>query len=614
VKIWVDVEDASGNRYGDGPITTAAEWQSTRRLDAAGTFSFRMPAADPRSALLANKRIVRCWASDADGLREIGAGIIDRIIVQPQPNGASIIQVEGDDLLRELANRSVGYLRLYTDGFYTAGLRKLEEYTAAEDVETTLTLPATIDFNQGEPIRYLIVRYTSAFNEIRFTLSAGNTVVSTHFQAQYYNSADGTTTHWENLELTSNTTVSGSGDSTVPFAFSGVVQFDIPPDWVTRSDGQYAIRFFDVSTNLDAITISDVIVLASVPTAEGLQWIMNRAPANWTLDPTGELATAGDVYLSFNGESVLACLVTLAEQTGEHFVLSPSARRVKWLGTTQADSGLRAIQGTETTDETMLIASINETRDSYELVTRVYAYGGGEGSGRLTMDRATRTNAGYTLDSSGLYLESDSAVAQYGRIDRREDFPDIAPANTSTTQEINAANALYDRVYNLLRRKCTLQRAYDLSIVPSRYDVWPGQTIRVVYDEWVENYHAIAIDTDLWVLEARQVVSSAGAFVVDLTVATVDYWPDNDYRLVAGMLGKVEVARAADLPTNTYSSVGTGVPVHISVENGQVVSVRKIVPVADGTYPPDSDTQSIDTLIIESGIITGIYLRTFEPG
>ena len=64
--IWIDIEDASGNKYGMGPIFTESGWTSTRRLDAAGTFSFTMPASDPMAAEVQNKRYARCWRAGDD--------------------------------------------------------------------------------------------------------------------------------------------------------------------------------------------------------------------------------------------------------------------------------------------------------------------------------------------------------------------------------------------------------------------------------------------------------------------------------------------------------------------------------------------------------------------
>ena len=138
MEIWIDIEDAAGSRYGDGPITTASEWQSLRRLDGAGTFAFTMPASDPRSNLLGNKRVARCWSERNGVIKEVGAGIIDQIEIAP--GEPTTLRVRGDDLLRELANRTVGDLELFqavtystTDAKQPCTLR-YQSYTAGNDL------------------------------------------------------------------------------------------------------------------------------------------------------------------------------------------------------------------------------------------------------------------------------------------------------------------------------------------------------------------------------------------------------------------------------------------------------------------------------------------------
>lgn len=116
-RFWIAVETAAGDTVGDGPIITAVSWRNVSRLDRAGEFSFEMPASDPRSALLAAKRIVRCYGQMVAGeaITELGAGVIDSITVRPQKDGSAMLAVAGGDLLRELTYRSVGFLSL-TDG------------------------------------------------------------------------------------------------------------------------------------------------------------------------------------------------------------------------------------------------------------------------------------------------------------------------------------------------------------------------------------------------------------------------------------------------------------------------------------------------------------------
>ena len=225
------------------------------------------------------------------------------------------------------------------------------------------------------------------------------------------------------------------------------------------------------------------------------------------------------------------------------------------------------------------------------------------------MEKTTRSTAGYTLGAGGAYLEATAAVAIYGRIDKREDYPDIAPADASAPQIVNAANTLYDRVYVALRRKSQLQYAYSLAVVPNQYPLWPGQTIHVDYHEWVDAFHAVNIDTTLWVLEVAQSISAAGVQVVGLTVATIDYWPASDYRAVAQLMGKVQTERSVDLPETGYTSLGSGTPSYIAVQNGQVVSVGRTTTAPDGSYPPEG--QYIAAIIIKNGLITQIVSEDF---
>jgi hypothetical protein len=638
--MWIDVENASGTRYGDGPIRTATSWTSTRRLDRAGEFSFTMPASDPRlvcsdgTNLLQHKRVVRCWAADEHGIREKGAGVIDTIEWTVDAGGATMITVSGSDLLRELANRTVGDLELFEATAYATNhpsepmtLRLIETYNdPAFNTSTALTPGSLITLGASEPLSFLFIQHTRAFSKITLTLSTVNNVHSDTFQVQYYNASDPLKPAWEALPgLVNNTerivpATDTDPEFKFPFGVTGTntIEFSAPTGW-TSDSGKYSIRMFDYGNQLGAFNITAISVTIVEPVTDGLQRIMALAPEGWTLDPAGMYATwdisedvAKAVYMQFAGESVLGALVLLAEQTGEHFTLSAAARRVWWIGEAQESSGIRAVQSTDATlggafapdaasQAIMLITSLSQASDSYELYTRSYAYGAGVGSGRLTMEKTTRSTAGYTLGTLGAYLESDAATAIYGRIDKREDYPDIAPVDTSAAQIVNAANTLYDRVLASLKRKCQLQYAYSLEVVPSKHEAWPGQTIHVDYHEWVENFHAVNINQTLWVLETTQTIDDSGAQTVALTVATIDYWSTNDYRAVAKLMGKVETDRSVSLPATGYTSIQAGVPVNIGVKNGQVVAVGRVKPAPDGWYSVDDLRQ----LKIESGVITG---------
>lgn len=96
---WIDLEDSNGVKQGFGPIASAQAWTHTAALDRAGTFSFTMPADDPRRNNLAVKRIARCWTVDNGALKHLGAGIINDISLRVDAEGLPVVTVSGDDLL-----------------------------------------------------------------------------------------------------------------------------------------------------------------------------------------------------------------------------------------------------------------------------------------------------------------------------------------------------------------------------------------------------------------------------------------------------------------------------------------------------------------------------------
>lgn len=109
---YIDVENATGTIVGDGPITSASEWSSTDQLDRAGTFSFNMSASDYKCKYIVPKNRVRCHTI-INGVRTpIGYGIIDKVDLSINEDGIKELSVSGDNIARELAFRSVGFLKL----------------------------------------------------------------------------------------------------------------------------------------------------------------------------------------------------------------------------------------------------------------------------------------------------------------------------------------------------------------------------------------------------------------------------------------------------------------------------------------------------------------------
>lgn len=129
--IYIDIENAAGQKQGNGPITTAYRARSTTRMSKAGAFEFEMPASDPKAILIAKKRIARIYAVMNGQRIEMGAGIIDKIDNVAGNDGTAVLRVGGDDLVRELTYRTVKNLKLQSGGnpiSHAAAVAAVEAY------------------------------------------------------------------------------------------------------------------------------------------------------------------------------------------------------------------------------------------------------------------------------------------------------------------------------------------------------------------------------------------------------------------------------------------------------------------------------------------------------
>ncbi len=310
----------------------------------------------------------------------------------------------------------------------------------------------------------------------------------------------------------------------------------------------------------------------------------------------------GRVYLQMAGESVLETLVRIAEQTGEHFILSPTPRRVLWLRTDQRDTGLRAVSGGEPlalagNTNALQLTGLTEQQDAYDLCSRVYPTGGGTGTNRVTLAHCTRPIPdGYTIDKIANYLKRDATETAIGRIERAPPWADINAVNETDTQMEFASNALFDQAYEHLRKNsCTsthritgdVPRVYACEVAECNHILLPGHLLRVVYRRMVGSFKALAIDASLWILGTTLRVDRNGARTVALTLATVDQQPMSDVEILTRQVRELKALRAHDTADAAFSSNTRGMPIYASASNGRVTSIvkRPISALIDnGTY------------------------------
>lgn len=183
MNFWIDIEDSAGNKVGAGPIKSAVMWENVSRLDSAGTFSFSMSASDPHARHVQAKRIARCRTLINGAITDLGAGIIDHISPRVDTAGMVTLEVSGDDLLREITQRSVGFLALADSlgsGVADALVQVLAFAPSGWTLDTVNGYGSTTDLIYaqfaGESVLNSLVKITEASGE-HFRLGDGRKVV-----------------------------------------------------------------------------------------------------------------------------------------------------------------------------------------------------------------------------------------------------------------------------------------------------------------------------------------------------------------------------------------------------------------------------------------------------
>lgn len=572
----IDIIDfATGAKKGSGPIATATSWRNTRRLSKSGEIAFSMPASDPVAAELLAKRIAECHSMrGAPGDRSrvtFGSGIIDKTSYGVEIQGGTDLNVSGSDLLDELTRRSVGDLSTVVIAATTAarvvhnndplGASTFTNLTNAYDgnAGTNSTVSLTVD-------DYLYVAAAAAFDAIRFDVGATPNAISATWTLEYWNGSA-----WAGVAVGTD----GSAASGKVLAQDGDVAFARPPLWASTTVNSYAgfwIRLQPSATLTPLVTLNEVSTVTRTASLTAPADVLALAPAGWSLDGVNGYTTTGTgVYLQFSGENVLAALVKIADAIGEQFRLGVG-RTIVWLRDDQPSSGLLAVADGDSSiidnPDVVIITRLTPTRDTHDLVTRVYPRGAGNGTARLDLGLTTRTApTGYTFgsDTIGYYISNDAADTAYGRIDHHESFKDIAVLDTDTNTPdpepsdlINAANQLFDAAVAWLNTHCVELWAYQLDITKCDVALEVGTTIDVQYRKTVDNYREVDIDTirdgrPLVILQSVPTIDKTGIHTMALTVATAARLPDSE---IAYLFESVDNAHSMDTHNQPSSSTG----------------------------------------------------------
>jgi len=524
---FIDIEDDSGNKLGQGPVFTATEWRHVARLSRAGSISFSLPASDPRAALIETKRVARCYTVVNGQVVEVGAGIIDSVTLQ-EGGIETALTVDGDDLLRELTYRPVLFLSV-------SGAAEGAPTAVVHIASTVTNLTNAYDGNDGtfntvvalQTGEYIYVRRPVPFSSVRWVLGTQKNGTATALQAQYFAVWGG----WESISLTDGT---DSGGTTL--AQNGTVSWTQPADWQKDTADLYTMRFY-VGANLTAVDFAEAYVSVPDISATDVSDVMALAPSGWTLAGSPYYSdTADGTRVDFEGETVLAALVKISELSGEQFRIG-DGREVEWLRTDTEASGIRATNyvadgvAAESNPNICLIESFEEVRDSYQQASRIYVYGK---DWLPTLAFATAVMpSGYTMNAAQGYIEKTGATPTIHRVMQFEvDYPE----DTSAESLELMSNELARAGLAWLQDFSEVQTFYRLSITRLQAVLKPAETLRVQYRKIVDGYVVADIDADFVILEAETAVDANGIRTVGLSVASVSRWPQSDSEIIAEKL------------------------------------------------------------------------------
>lgn len=579
VSCWVNVE-AAGVIVGDGPIRHVVSWTSTALLSKAGNFTLTIAAHDPRADLLRSKRVVRCWAIVGGAPTEIGAGIVDEI--RWTADGLNLV-VSGSDLLAELRYRSVHDLQIYDEEL--APPVKVWLSLGDPPVYTDLADTYNDDYVGSESFTltstdgFIYIGYSAPFTVLyTFQAAGGN---DNHSTLQYRYSAVGKT--WEDEAAT----VPLLADDTnivadVPFPVIGAANnppvdgtntllLRAPVDWESRvvnGVDAYWLRI-DPASLLDSISVIEFAIgLRNISTTDVSRIMDGYAPDNWNipgdawssdalLTPTvppvaGEVYrdTAAGSYAVFSGELVLSTLVKIARRSGESFRLG-AGRKLHWLRTdgtaaSFADSGVRAVRATGNERQTAnpltcQIVSLEQLRDTNDLITRIYPFGAGNGTTRVSLANATlpMPSADFEMDTGQNYIRRVSAedpVYGSGRIERVMSFKDIRATDNLTFDSPEACNQLAQAALTFLQRHSSEQQFYRLVVVGLPGLIRVGTRIRVIWREAAGGRAIKNIDDSFIVLSATVEFSDGNVSTTMLEVGTTDALPATDAEVLADVI------------------------------------------------------------------------------
>jgi hypothetical protein len=551
--VWADIEDATGAKIGAGPLDTVSDTRLVKRLSRAGEISFTAHINDPNLAYFLQtdgttgtirliRKTVTLRGIVNNGARVLGRGIIERVTYAAPDR----IRVEGSTLLRELAYR-----------------RRFGLFADSEAVETPtvvwwdganfITVNSSTDVSLLASGTFLYVGYLEPFNIVHIDMGATVNAIEDSEGSWGFSRAisDPIGAGWTQPDTVDGTILNGA-----PFGQDGDIEFVRPKLWEPVDiDGNtlYWMRFDPAVTYTANIRFADIDLTILRVIANDIEQLIDdyntdtasATPPQWDVDTTDWYdGTANGTLRTWRGETYLEILTKINEQTGENFREGDGngGREIEWLRNDIDDSDFLLVTDPNdvnppANDEIAYIASFEDAYDAHEIMTRVYVPGAGNGDEIITMANTDRVvPAGYTLDPDGLYLEKDSAITAFGRIDGYFTLPDVGSPDEPGSNAIDASNALFDAGKAALDKYSVPYRGYRLSVTGLSRVIDVGTEINILYRRVANGAAVWMVQGTFTVLETTNEVNANGLFTSGLMIANVTRFPVSDGMLVANQL------------------------------------------------------------------------------
>lgn len=480
--------------HGRGPLKLIT-WEDTEKLNEVGSWKALVPAANLRNRDVLMRGTVECWAIVAGTPQVVAKGIAMERKAHARGD-ETMIELSGPTMGEELNYLLVHDLELtdpvivhpdtaehhflinWAGNLVWANVRWNE---ALDDDPNNEVYVRNIFGNDGGTEAYLYVGHKEMFHEVVFKFGTQrNDTPGVTWHAQIFNGGG-----WVEIDIEDTTVVDGR-----TFKKDGSFTWDTGHNWApTRHNNQslYWIRFWPNFTP-DDFTVKQVYVWSKGPKEDDIATVLAVAP-NWEVSADGEPHTATGSFLQFTGETVLGALNKVAEESGEFFRLTMK-RQVMWLGNAVRPTGvtLTRARGSVQTNiaKVVFISDIEQIEDGWEIVTRLYPYGAGNGPARLTLEDAFpwMPPPGWAFNFEENYLENLTATDKYGLIEREITFNEIQVIRLDDLGRQSAADQLFRAAETWLHAHSAPVTSYRVTVVDGNTVFAPGDSVRLSFREY----------------------------------------------------------------------------------------------------------------------------------